>query len=134
MWDVQQHLSNKLPDTLQMRVYRGELDMTLYEDAGDGYAYQNGDCRWIHLDATQAGIRFTLSREVIGKYEPPYSKLHLEIIGFDEEPHDVNVDGQGAPVWYYENGLIDLRVGEFETLSVTSQIGPSDRTVVRRSR
>ena len=133
MWDVRQHLSGNLPDTLKIRVYRGELNMDLYEDAGEGYAYQDGDCRWIRFEAAQAGIQFTLSREIVGDYEPPYSKLHLEIIGFDEEPHEVSIDGQGAPVWYYENGLIDLRVGEFQTLTVTSQIGPSDKTVVRRS-
>lgn len=115
-----------------MRVYPGELESVLYEDAGEGLAYQDGDYRWIYMTAEWLNNRFRVQRRVTGRYEPPYEQIRLKVFGFEQEPHTVRVNRQGAPVWYYENKLVELTVGEFESLEILGQIGPADETVVRR--
>lgn len=134
IWDVVQNLFNGTPkqNTLRLRVYPGQADTVLYEDAGEGLSYQQGDSRWIYISTSWVNNRLRVQRRIAGNREPHYSKIQIEVVGFDEEPLKVSVDRQGAPVWYYEGGLVELKVDDFELLEITRQIGPQDETIINR--
>ena len=36
------------------------------------------------------------------------ARSRAEIVGIPAEPDTVTLDGQGAPVWYYENGIVEM--------------------------
>lgn len=133
-WEVQQHLSGGIPAYMNLRVYPGKLDMMLYEDAGEGLAYQDGDYRWIALSTYWYNNRLHIKRRTTGKYEAPYERIRMQVLGFDEEPLAVRVDDQGAPVWYYEDGIIELTIQPFALVEITRQVGPSDETIISRPR
>lgn len=132
LWELAQHLSGKPPHKITMRVYAGEGTTQLYEDEGEGFAYQTGNARWLDFNLEWVNNRLKVQKQVRGKYEPTYTQVRLEIIGFDEEPLSVRVNRQGAPVWYYEDGLVELTVSDFELLEVTRNIGPTDETIINR--
>jgi alpha-glucosidase len=45
MWKVQQSLDT-VPSTVYLHYFGGSGSSSLYEDSGEGFAYQNGDYRW----------------------------------------------------------------------------------------
>jgi len=40
--------------------------------------------------------------------------VRVEVIGVPEEPEAVQLDGQSAPVWYYENGVVEFITPPFK--------------------
>ncbi len=71
MWPVVQNLS-QLPQTMTVRIYPGNATTRIYEDAGEGLAYQAGDYRWVTIACKQFGKEIELERSVEGNYKPPY--------------------------------------------------------------
>ena len=133
-WELRQNVQDGMPDNLTLTAYPGKLDMMLYEDAGVGLDYQQGAYRWIALSTYWYNNRLHIKRRTTGGYEPPYEKIRVRVMGFEKEPLVVRVDDQGAPVWYYEDGIVELTTDEFELLEITRQVGPSDETIIGRAR
>ncbi|MEO0564461.1 MAG: TIM-barrel domain-containing protein, partial [Chloroflexota bacterium] len=109
-WDVSQNFSNGSPNQLKLQVFPGKFETVLYEDAGEGIAYQHGDYRWVYMASSWYNNRLRINRRITGAYLPEYETINVRIFGFDEEPLAVDVDGQGAPVWYYEEKVIELDI------------------------
>ncbi len=131
-WKIQQNLADGPPNHLNLRVYPGEHETTLYEDAGEGHPHTTGAYRWLYYTASWYNNRFRLKRRVTGQYEPPYPHMNIQVIGFDQEPTAVKVDHQGAPVWYYEDNIIELTLTDFTLLEITRHIGHTDETIINR--
>jgi alpha-glucosidase len=132
MWPVMQYVGEKLIDGLTLRLYPGSHETVLYEDAGEGQGYQQGEYRWVYITATQEDDQLTVNRRVAGGYEPAYKTIHLEIVGLRDEPHAIRVDRHGAPVWFYDEDLLEVQVDSFKTVEITLKPSSSDRTLPTR--
>lgn len=132
VWEVGKNLADVQVETLNMRVYPGKLETALYEDTGEGLGYRSGEYRWIYYSANWATFRFKVQRRIAGRYQPTYTKMHLTVFGFDEEPYDVRVDHQAAPMWSFEDGRLEMVLDDFHHLEITEMIGADDETIPRR--
>jgi hypothetical protein len=119
-------------ETLIYRVYPGEFETVLYEDRGEGMDYEKGDYRWIYVSTGWEENRLVINRRVAGQYTPSYRDIKLEVLGFDEEPSRVRVNRQGAPLWFYDDGLLELTIDDFQRIEITRKALPTDATVMRR--
>jgi alpha-glucosidase len=131
-WPEMAYTSEKPVETLIYRVYPGEFETVIYEDRGEGLDYENGDYRWIYITSGWEESRFLINRRIAGQYTPSYKDMKLEIYGFDEEPSRVRVDRQGAPLWFYDDGLLELTVDSFQRIEIMRKSLPTDATIVRR--
>ncbi len=132
IWRAMPNLSTPHLATAKLRVYPGVHRSSVYEDRGDGFEYREGAYRWLHYETRWSNNRFRIERHVEGDYEPLHPPSSIEVVGFNSEPIKISIDEQSAPVWYYENETVEISVSEFQSIEITSQIGPSDETIVSR--
>lgn len=132
MWPEKQFTTERLEENLILRIYPGDFETVLYEDSGEGLEYERGDYRWVYITAGWEDSRFIVNRRVAGRYIPRYKMMRLEVVGFEEEPTEVRVDRQGAPLWFYDDGLLELTIDNFNRVEILRKILPTDRTLLRR--
>ncbi len=73
----------------------GSADSWLYEDAGEGLAYQQGAYRLSRLRLTRQGQHLSLAWEVLEEgYTPPYEHVELVMHGLVRVPRQITVDGE----------------------------------------
>lgn len=133
-WSERQFIGETQDETLTLRVFPGDFETILYEDSGEGMGYADGDYRWVYISAGWDDNTFIVNRRVAGRFEPGYHSMRLEIIGFDDEPADVRVDRKGAPLWFYDDGLLELTVSNFQQLEIIQKSQKTDRTIASRQR
>ncbi len=108
-WPVQQYVGQTPVDELHLKVYAGNGEVTLYEDAGEGMEYQSGGYRWLYFTCKllpTGGVQLDWRRA--GKYRPSYERVRCEVFGIQIEPKEVQLDGQAAPLWYFEKGVVEF--------------------------
>jgi alpha-glucosidase len=132
LWPEMNYVGEKAIETLAYRVYPGDFETVQYEDKGDGFEYENGDYRWIYITCGWDDSKLIINRRVAGRYEAPYKSMKLEVVGFDEEPMQVRVDRQGAPLWFYDDGLLELNIDTFQRIEIMRKPLPTDKTIMRR--
>ena len=108
MWNVQQFINQAPLERLTLRLYPGNHETILYEDAGEGLDFQDGDYRWLYITIHEASERISINRRIAGSYVPDYKTINLEVVGLEGEPHGVRVDRQGAPLWFYDDGILEI--------------------------
>lgn len=133
MWPEMQYVGEKTVDTLILRVFPGAFETVMYEDKGEGLEYLNGEYRWVYMTTRQEEDKLIVDRRAAGNYEPSYQTIRLEVIGFHEEPAAVRVDRQGAPVWFFDDDLLELKLETFRTVEITHKPTTSDRTIRRKT-
>jgi len=133
MWPEMQYAGEKTVETLVLRIYPGELESIIYEDDGEGLDYQKGEYRWVYISSGWEEDKLIINRRVAGSYEPSYTSIRLEVYGFDEEPADVRVDRQGAPLWFYDDGMLELTIEPFRIIEITRKPTTSERTMLRKT-
>lgn len=73
----------------------GNADSWLYEDAGEGLRYQQGEYRLSRLRLTRNGQRLTLAWDVLENgYTPPYEHVELVLHGLLRVPRAIEADGE----------------------------------------
>ena len=85
-------------DTLQLHVYPGAATSMLYEDAGDGYAYQRGEYRVTTMRTTNDATRLSVALSREGRY-PGARGFVVTVHGVDK-PRRTNADGKSVPNVY----------------------------------
>ncbi|MEP7289248.1 MAG: glycoside hydrolase family 31 protein [Chloroflexota bacterium] len=109
LWPVQQYVGEVEMTELHLKVYAGNGEVTLYEDAGENMDYLNGAYRWLYFTCKALPTGgFTLDWRRAGKYTPPYEQVRCEVFGILNEPKEVQLDGRSAPLWYYEKGIVEF--------------------------
>lgn len=132
LWPEMQYVNPQAVEALVYRVYPGAFETVLYEDEGEGTGYTRGDYRWIYITCGWDESKLVIDRRSAGRYVPPYKTLRLEVVGFEEEPLHIRVDRQSAPLWYYDDDLLEVTVDDFQRVEITRQPLPGDRTLVHR--
>ncbi len=89
------------PLTFLIHPAEGSGEATLYEDAGDGFGYENGEYarRKISCEKTADAITVRIGgRE--GSFVPERPETRIELRGVEREPRNASVDGESAPFEY----------------------------------
>lgn len=122
LWPVMQYVGEKPIEEPRLRVYAGSGESTIYEDAGEGLAYQRGEYRWSYFTCKfLPQAQFAIEWRRAGKYQPPYQQVRVEVVGISGEPEAVTLDSQSAPIWYYEGGVVEFIVPHFAEVRVVGK-------------
>ncbi|MFN7210761.1 MAG: DUF5110 domain-containing protein, partial [Aggregatilineales bacterium] len=133
--EAQQYVEQKPPEELLLRVYVGKGENSLYEDAGEGFAYQQIAYRWLYFGCQVAPSgNVTLSWRRVGDYCAPYSRYRFEIYGIPDEPSSIYLDDSAAPLWYYEKGVVEFTATQpFERARIEVHQRSDSRATLLRS-
>ncbi len=111
LWVGQQYVGQKPLEEVRLRVYAGNAETSFYEDAGEGFHSQQGAYRWLYFTcrtSSDGGVALDWRRT--GAYQPAYRRYRFEVYGVPSEPHSVMLDDSAAPLWYYEDGVVEFAV------------------------
>ncbi len=118
---VEQRLQKFLRLSIYPRAAPGEAVSELYEDAGEGFGYREGDYRLNRFTLRQTDDHLTVTWEHEGHYTPPYEHIELTLNGLKRVPRSVLADGGAYGVAMSDpiRRSVVLGVPPFETLEVT---------------
>jgi hypothetical protein len=111
------HTGERTPeDPLSFLLYPsgGAGESYLYEDAGDGFGYENGEYarRTGFCEGSADGVTVRLG-ERHGSFVPQREALRLELRCFTSAPESVTVDGESVETLYdEENGTVLVPLDE----------------------
>jgi alpha-glucosidase len=109
LYPVQQFVGQQKITELRLKIFAGNGEVTLYEDAGEGLEYTNGVYRWLYFTVRIAGNgEVSIDWRQAGNFVPPYQQVRCEVYGVDFEPSNVQVDNSAAPLWYFEKGIVEF--------------------------
>lgn len=93
-YPVQQYVGEKTFKTIALRVYHGQLESELYEDAGEGYGY-TGENYCLSVFRTEPKPDcFELHQSRSGAFQPSYGRFKLRAIGLPFTPTSCSCDGE----------------------------------------
>ncbi len=95
MYPLQQYVGEKEITHVDLYIYHieGYHQSHLYEDAHDGYEYQQGKYRYSTFSVTGGAKMLQITQEAEGQYEVPY-EFKLNFIGLPFIPARIIVDGE----------------------------------------
>jgi alpha-glucosidase len=110
------HTGEGAADPLTLLLYpaEGANESALYEDAGDGFAYENGEYARRSISCEESGGRITVRlTEREGSFSPEREELRLELRGFGSAPASVVVNDESAESHYdEERGIVIVPLTE----------------------
>jgi alpha-glucosidase len=123
LYPVQQYVGELEIETLQLQVYfvEGECESTVYTDAGEGYAYQEGDARLARFKLSGSAEQLTITQQLEGNFDADFKTYQLTVFGLPFEEvscsvNDENIEGQK------EGNQLVIEVGaEFKELVVRKE-------------
>jgi alpha-glucosidase len=119
LWPEMNYVGEKEVDLLTLVIYpsEGAGQATLYEDEGNGYAYEQGVYarREITCERESERIRVILS-ERVGTYIPPRRSMQLELRAIAAVPTSV-LHGENSIPWHYDAATRTLFIELPETAS-----------------
>jgi alpha-glucosidase len=97
--EVMQHTRKRDPKQLELNVYYGssKTNSQLYEDAGDGYEYAEGNYRLTEFRLQPDNQSLMLTADRKGSFTPTYQRVSITFIGLPFKPDTVAVDGSALP-------------------------------------
>ena len=117
-YPVMQYTGEKKVDTLTLKVFTGTNENQLYEDAGEGYDY-NQDKYSLRTFATSTNKgNLLIKQSQKGDYATDYGIIKLEIVGMSGAVKSCVVDGKTTD-FKANNGNITLKVkAKFKALEI----------------
>jgi alpha-glucosidase len=100
IYPAQQWTDEKPVDELTLYAYykNGAETSHLYEDAGEGYAYQTGEYSLKFFEAEGSETGFTLRQRREGNFQPAYTRVKIYLVGFPTFARQCRVDGEETPI------------------------------------
>lgn len=107
---VLQHVEENPVEELTLHVYPtpGAFTARLYDDAGDGWAFKNGEYWLGTLECVQDDQALRLTTEVSGAFIPSWTRWAVVVHGFRAAPQAVHADGSAVP-FSFEEGVLRFR-------------------------
>ncbi len=93
---IRQHSAATPAAPLQLHIYPGEAESSLYEDDGQTLAHRDGAFRLTHFRLSQQPGTLLLTRDINGPYRPPYDQFH--IILHAARPAAIHLDDSPQPL------------------------------------
>jgi alpha-glucosidase len=96
------------PLTLLLHPAEGAGESAIYEDAGDGFGYEDGEYARRTIFCEESGGRITVRLgEREGSFAPERETIHLEMRGFNSAPESVTLNGESVePSYDEESGTV----------------------------
>jgi len=92
-------------ESITLRAYHGQAESELYEDAGEGYGYQEeAYCLRNFRTLTKEGS-FELHQSLSGQYDTGYTSLRLQLFGLPFTPSDCTCDGENVSTNKTDSGV-----------------------------
>ena len=116
LWPEMNHVGERPADPLTLLIHpaEGTGESALYEDAGNGFAYEHGEYarRSVICEVLGGSISVRLSEQE-GSFAPERGTVHLELRAVNTRPESVSTNGEEAD-WNYEeaDGRITVRLAE----------------------
>jgi len=100
VYPIRQWVGERPVDELTLYVYykNGLETSQLYEDAGEGYAYQNGEFCLKQWQTEGENAHFVLRQHSTGSFALPYPKAKIYLVGFPTYVTSCQVDGTDFPI------------------------------------
>ncbi|MFN7832099.1 MAG: glycoside hydrolase family 31 protein [Bacteroidota bacterium] len=99
IYPARQHTAELFAElTLYIYYKNGTETSHLYEDAGDGYDYNENQFRLTVFETTGTDRFFMLRKRIEGDYTPCYSRLKVYLVGFPTFVKKCSVDGKEVPI------------------------------------
>lgn len=117
-WPAMQYTGERPVDELELRVYHGEGESTLYEDAGEGKAYQAGAYRWSRFFCQPSAAGLSVRWEIAGDFQPEYRRARVLVYGLAARPASVLVDDRRIEDWDWQDGVLTVSCAPFASLVV----------------
>ena len=119
MQAVLQYVGERHLDTLELQVWDGGSQASeLYEDAGEGFAYQQGAFRLSRFQTTSDSASLRLQVAQTGGYGGAAGTFHVVVHGLAKAPAGVAVDGRPAAARFDAA----RRVAEFDVTATSREI------------
>lgn len=113
LWPAMCHTGERAADPLTLLICAGggAGQSTLYEDAGDGHAHEQGEYARTRFkcETNSSGVVLHISQRE-GGWQPPRKSIEVEIRGLNTLPVVARVDGEVTDDWRAENGTVLLRL------------------------
>ncbi len=104
-YPVQQYTSEKNFDQITLKAFAGNGQSELYEDAGDGYAYQEEEAyRISSFEMSHSKNDIRIRQVQTGTHEPGYLTYRIELIGLSARPASGTCDGETVEIEAPEQG------------------------------
>ena len=109
MGPVMQHSDEFVPETLELHVFAGDGESSLYEDDGHTQAYRDGQLRLTQFRLEADGAALVLTRTAQGPYDPGTRGYDVLLRGLPEPAQEqprtaISVLVDGAPVEWTADG------------------------------
>ena len=93
-YPVQQYVGELEFDELTLEIYykEGKEKSVVYEDAQDGYDYKKGRYSFLSFQTTGKEKELIIQLHKEGKYDTPYSKYKINLIGLPFTINTIEVD------------------------------------------
>ena len=116
MYPVQQYVDELHFDEITLDVYfkEGQEQSMFYEDAHNGYQYENGDIRFASFELRGLTNELTVTQDIEGHFVPGYQRYRLNLIGIPFEINQVVIDGNEIDKW---DGTVSI---DFKKIEVRS--------------
>ncbi|HNE30077.1 MAG TPA: glycoside hydrolase family 31 protein, partial [Saprospiraceae bacterium] len=100
VYPVRQWTGERPVDELTLYVYykNGNETSHLYEDEGEGYAYQEGQYSHKTFETRGQNGNFSLSQQKSGDWEPTYKTVKIYLVGFPAFVRSCLLDGEEIPI------------------------------------
>jgi alpha-glucosidase len=113
-YPIMQYTGEKKVEVLQLKVYAPTetgttVNSALYEDAGEGYAYQKGKFSLRNFKCSYEKGKFQLRNKKEGGMKSDYRKIQLEIYGLSDQAKQCFIDGE-AHAFEIEKNILSLKV------------------------
>ena len=97
-YPVQQYVDEVEIKEVTLKVYYklGQEVSYLYEDAHNGYEYEQGDYRYSTFEYNGTADSLTITQSIEGSFQPTWPQLKIVLIGIMDESREVSVDGKAV--------------------------------------
>ena len=118
-YPVMQYVGEKEIGDLSLHIYdvEGSVESKIYEDAGDGFEYKNGDFNYKHFEVSGDSDRTIIKQSELGNYQPQYDAY--AVVFHSAMPiNKILVDGESTE-FVKENGSCFFKVNkEFKEIEI----------------
>ncbi len=98
LYPIQQYTDEKSFDEVDLNVYhiQGSHTSEWFEDAHDGYSYENGDFRLSTFSVSGDSDDMRIEQKIEGNFNGPIKKYRIHLKGLPFKVSEVIVDGEAA--------------------------------------
>jgi hypothetical protein len=112
--------------TLLYRIYPGSQETVLYEDDSGAFDKERSEYRWIYITCGWEEGKFVINRRIAGQYTPTYTNIRVEVVGLAHEPLSIRIDRRPAPVWYFDQGILEFTTDTFQIIEIVMEEPPEE--------